>query len=292
VDEIKRVVPAQNRLGETPIWDPEENALYWVDWGGFPTWRYDPATGQATTFPVDLPVTALARRGSGGWIAIAWNGIYFWEPKTNQYHLIHGPANPDKLEICYNDAAVDRQGRLLVGTANMNDPFLPEGSLYRLDPDGTFIELDSGYATANGIGFSLDSRTVYVADQRNWQIIAMDYNPLQGTTSNRRVFATLAKEEGQPDGLIVDSEGYIWNGHQGGWKLTRYDPDGKIERQIRFPVRHVISFAFGGKDLDILYVTTCSWDFTGEDRKKEPWAGDLLSIQTGIKGLIEPAFAG
>ena len=114
----------------------------------------------------------------------------------------------------------------------MNDPFLPEGSLYRLDPDGSFTELDSGYATANGIGFSLDSRTVYVADQRNWQIIAMDYNPVHGTTSNRRVFATLPKEEGQPDGLIVDSEGYIWNGHQGGWKLTRYDPDGKIERQI------------------------------------------------------------
>jgi len=292
VYEIKRVVPAQNRLGETPIWDPEENALYWVDWGGFPTWRYDPATGQSTTFPVDLPVTSLARRASGGWIAIAWNGIYGWEPKTNQYNLIHGPAKPGKLENCYNDAAVDRQGRLLVGTVNMNDPFLPEGSLYRLDPDGSFHELDSGYATANGIGFSLDSRTVYVADQRNWQIIAMDYDPVLGTTSNRRVFATLSKEEGQPDGLIVDSEGYIWNGHQGGWKLTRYDPDGKIERQIHFPVRHVISFAFGSKDLDILYVTTCSWDFTDEDRKKEPWAGDLLSIQTDIKGLIEPAFAG
>ncbi len=69
--EIKRVVPAQNRLGETPIWDPEENALYWVDWGGLPTWRYDPAIGQSTTFPVDLPVTSLARRASGGWIAIA-----------------------------------------------------------------------------------------------------------------------------------------------------------------------------------------------------------------------------
>jgi sugar lactone lactonase YvrE len=292
VSEIKRVVPAQNRLGETPIWDPDEKALYWVDWGGYPTWRYDPATGQATTYPVNLPITSLARRASGGWIVIAWNGIYGWEPKTNQYNLIHGPAKPGKLEICYNDAAVDRQGRLLVGTANMNDPFLPEGSLYRLDPDGSFYELDSGYATANGIGFSLDSRTVYVADQRNWQIIALDYNPVNGTTSNRRVFATLPKEEGQPDGLIIDSEGYIWNGHQGGWKLTRYDPHGKIERQILFPVRHVISFAFGGKDLDILYVTTCSWDFTDDDRKKEPWAGDLLSIQTGIKGLIEPAFAG
>ncbi len=291
-NDIKQVVAAQNRLGETPIWDPEEKALYWVDWGGRPTWRYEPASGKSTTFPVDLPVTALARRASGGWIAIAFNGLYAWEPKTNHYRPICGTAQPAKPEICYNDAAVDRQGRLLVGTVNMNDPFLPEGSVYRLDLDGSLHEIDSGYATANGIGFSPDGRTVYVADQRHRQIIALDYNPTLGTASNRRIFARLADDEGMPDGLIVDAEGFIWNGHWDGWKLTRYDPDGKIERQVRFPVQHVISFAFGGKNLDALYVTTSSWDFKDEDRKKQPWGGDLLCIYPGIQGLVEPAFAG
>jgi sugar lactone lactonase YvrE len=203
-----------------------------------------------------------------------------------------GSTQPNKPAIFYNDAAVDRQGRLLVGTFNMDDPFSPEGSIYRLDPDGSLHELDSGYATANGIGFSLDGRTVYVADQRKWEIIALDYDPLTGTTSNRRVFATLPKEEGQPDGLIVDSEGFIWNGHQGGWKLTRYDPDGKIERQIKFPVQHVISFAFGGKDLDELFVTTMTWGLDEEQRKQQPGAGNLFCLKTDVKGLVEPAFAG
>ena len=91
--------------------------------------------------------------------------------------------------------------------------------------------------------------------------------------------------------LIVDAEGFIWNGHWNGWKLTRYDPDGRIERQIPFPVQHVISFAFGGKDLDELFVTTAWWDLNEEQRKAQPWAGDLLRVHTGVRGLLETAFA-
>ena len=292
MNEPKQIVPAQNRLGETPIWEPEEQALYWVDWGGLPTCRFEPETGKFTTYPTAHPVTSLARRASGGWIAIAQNGLYGWEPKTNEYELIYGLAQPARPEIIYNDAAVDQQGRLLVGTVNMQDPFLPEGWLCRLDPDGSFHVLDTGYATANGIGFSLDCRTVYVADQRKWEILALDYDPDKGVTSNRRIFARIPKDEGQPDGLIVDAQGFIWNGHQGGWKLTRYDPDGKIERQIRFPVENVISFAFGGKNLDELFVTTGAWGFEEEKRKQQPLAGDLFHIKTDVKGLLEPKFAG
>jgi sugar lactone lactonase YvrE len=200
MNEIIHLVSSQNRLGETPIWEPKENALYWVDWGGKPTCRFDFGTEKFSTFPVTLPVTSLARRASGGWIAIAQNGLYGWEPGTNEYKLIHSLAQPSRPEIGYNDAAVDRQGRLLVGTVNNNDPFLPEGSLYRLDPDGSFHELDTGYATANGIGLSPDGRTIYVADQRHRQIIALDYDTVKGTTSNRRIFARVPDNEGMPDG--------------------------------------------------------------------------------------------
>lgn len=292
MNEMEHLVPSHNKLGETPIWAPEEKALYWVDWGGRPTCRFEPATEKFTTFPVSLPVTALARRASGGWIAIALQGLYTWEPNTNEYKLILGPPEPDKPEMCYNDAAVDRQGRLLVGTVNMQDPFAPDGSLYRLDPDCSLHKLDTGYATANGIGVSPDGRTLYVADQRHNQIIALDYDTLNGTVSNHRLFACIPENEGMPDGLIVDAEGFVWSGHWAGWKLTRYDPDGRIERQISFPVRHVISFAFGGRDLDELFVTTAWWDLNEEEQKQQPWAGDLLRVNTGIKGLVEPAFAG
>ena len=131
-----------------------------------------------------------------------------------------------------------------------------------------------------------------MADQRNWQIIAMDYDPVQGTASNRRIFATIPKEEGQPDGLIVDRKGISGMDIRAAGNLPATIRMEKSNARSVSRFRHVISFAFGGKELDELYVTTCSWDFTDEDRKKQPWAGDLLSIQTGIKGLIEPAFAG
>ena len=290
--EPKCILESHNRLGETPIWSPAESALYWIDWGGNPTCRLQPATGEVKTFPTGLPVTSIARRSGGRWIAVTFNGIYAWDPDANQYTLLAGPAEPGRPEICYNDAAVDRQGRLLVGTVNNNDPFLPEGSLYRLDPDGSLHMLDTGYATANGIGLSPNGRTVYVADQRHRQIIALDYDPALGTTSRRRVFASLAEEDGMPDGLIVDAEGFIWNGHWAGWKLTRYDPDGKIERQVRFPVQHVISCAFGGADLDELFVTTSCWDFQEVDFQRQPLAGNLFRVRPGVCGLVEPEFVG
>ncbi len=292
MNEPQHQVRVQNRLGETPIWDQQENALYWVDWGGRPTCRFEPASGEMVNFPVSLPVTALARRHSGGWLAIAQDGIYLWDPATNVYEPFVGPPNPGKPELCFNDGAVDRQGRLLAGTVNMEDPFAPEGSLYRLDPNGSLHELDTGYATANGIGISPDGSTVYVSDMRHNQILVLDYHARLGTVSNRRLFARVPVEEGMPDGLIVDSEGFVWSGHWDGWKLTRYDPDGKIERQIRFPVQHVISFAFGGRDLDQLFVTTAWWGLDQEERQRQPMAGDLFLVETGIMGLLEPPFIG
>ena len=292
MNEPKQVLTAHNKLGETPIWDPDEAALYWVDWGGQPTCRFHPETGKFTTFPVSLPVTSLARRASGGWIAVTLNALYAWEPKSNEYKLLVGPPKAEKPQICYNDATVDRQGRLLLSTFNVQDGFAPEGTLVRLDLDGSLHELDSGYATGNGIGLSPDGRTVYVADQRHGLVNVLDYDTVTGTTSNKRLFARVPAEEGLPDGLIVDSEGFVWVGHWAGWRLTRYDPTGKIERQIRFPVEHVISFAFGGKNLDELFVTTSSWDFGEKEWKQQPLAGDLFSVKTGVKGLIEPSFAG
>jgi sugar lactone lactonase YvrE len=286
----EHILTVHNQLGETPLWIPEENALYWVDWGNGPICRFEPERGKFTTFNVNVPVTSIARQAFGGFIAIAQNGLYTWDPKSNEVGILFGQPEPQNPEICYNDGAVDREGRLLVGTVNMQDVFAPEGSLFRVDADCSVHKLDTGYATANGLGFSPDGRILYATDMRHNQILALDYDTTAGTVSNRRLFARVPENEGMPDGLIVDAEGFIWSGHWDGWRLTRYDPDGKIERQIRFPVQHVISMAFGGENLDDLYVTTSCWEFTEEERKRNPMAGDLFRVKTGVKGLVEPPF--
>lgn len=292
MSQLEHLLPVQNQLGESPIWAPDEQAVYWVDWGGNPIYRYHRISGEVWTYEVEIPVTALARRAAGGWIVTAHTGLAFWDPRANQFSLIVGRPEPDNPHICFNDSAVDRQGRFLVGTFNSKEPEAPDSSLYRLDPDGSLHQLDTGFATVNGLGVSPDGEILYVTDMRHNLIYAYNYDPATGAAGNRRIFARVPKEEGMPDGLIVDSEGFVWSAHWAGWKLTRYDPTGKVEREIRFPVQHVICFAFGGESLDELYVTTAWYGFGAEERKKQPLAGDVFRIKTDVQGLEEPGFMG
>jgi sugar lactone lactonase YvrE len=291
MNEIEHVWPAQDEVGETPIWLPDEQALYWIDVEGKRVHRLEPATRRMQTLNVDFPITALARRASGGWVTASKAGLYFWDHRTNRSQFIVGPeaGNPD---VRFNDGAVDRQGRFLIGTLNQKDLNAPDGSLYRLDPGGSIHKLDTGLAVANGIGLSPDGKTLYVTDMFHSRILAYDYDVRGGTVSRRRTFASVPAETGFPDGLIVDGEGFIWSAHWGGSRITRYDPDGRIERQIKVPVANPTCLAFAGRDLDELYITTAWFMLSDQDRKAQPTAGDLFRIKTDVTGLAEPAFAG
>jgi sugar lactone lactonase YvrE len=126
----------------------------------------------------------------------------------------------------------------------------------------------------------------------NRNILAYDHDPVSGDVANRRVFASLPEEAGYPDGLTVDSQGFIWNAHWNGWKVTRYDPTGQIEREIKLPVQNVTRCAFGGAQLDELYINTAWYSLTEAERKDQPLAGDLFRVKTEVKGLVEPKFMG
>jgi sugar lactone lactonase YvrE len=292
MSDVQQLLKSQNQLGEGTLWEPREKVLYWVDWGGGPIHRYDPATAEVETFEVDRPIVALGRREQGGLLTIARTGLDFWDPETGEFTPFVGQPEPDRSELCYNDAVVDQQGRLLVGTFNWPDVQEPDGSLWRVDPDGSLHRLDTGYATSNGLGLSPDGGTLYHAVTQHNHILAYDYDHATGTTSNRRVFVQVPAEEGLPDGLIVDAEGYVWCAFWDGWKLRRYDPDGTLEREYEFPVQLVICPGFGGDDLDELYVTTSWWGFEEEQRKEQPLAGDLFLIKPGVKGRLEFPFKG
>jgi len=291
VNEVEPFVATQDEVGETPLWIPEEQALYWIDVEGKRVHRAAGAARSVQTFALDFPITALARRASGGWIAAAKTGLYFWDHRTGRSEFIVNPV-ADRPDLRFNDGAVDREGRFLIGTMNQKDLAAPDGSLYRLDPDRSIHKLDTGLAVANGIGFSLSGETVYVTDMFHGCLLAYDYDTSAGTVSRRRTFAAVPPEAGVPDGLIVDSEGFIWSAHWGGWRITRYDPRGRIERTLKLPVANPTCMAFGGKEMDELYVTS-AWFMLGEaDRRAQPQAGDLFRIRTDVRGLAEPAFAG
>ena len=291
MNEIEHVLPVQNEVGETPLWIPEQKALWWIDIEGKRVHRLDPAAGEHQTFDVDFPITALARRAAGGWIAAAKTGVYFWDHRTGESEFVVDPE-ADNPDVRFNDGVVDRQGRFLIGTMNQKDLDAPDGSLYRLDADGSIHKLDDGFAVANGIGLSGDGKTLYLTDMFHSRILAYDYDVEAGTVANRRTFAEVPAEAGLPDGLIVDAAGFVWSAHWGGWRVTRYDPEGTVEREVKVPVANATCMAFGGEGLDELYVTTAWFMLSDDERAAQPAAGDLFRIATDVEGLVEPPFAG
>jgi sugar lactone lactonase YvrE len=164
------------------------------------------------------------------------------------------------------------------------------GRLFRFVPGGALHCMDAGFLVSNGIGWSPDDRTMYFVDSFRHAIFAYDFDPACGAISSRRVFADTTGEPGVPDGLTVDSQGGVWCAFCGGWKAARYTPGGVKALEIRLPVECPTSLAFGGPALDRLYITS-SWGLIKQtDRKEQPQAGDLFSVETGFHGLPEPAF--
>jgi sugar lactone lactonase YvrE len=287
MNEVEHILAIKNELGEGPLWNPEEQALYWVDIYGHCFHRLCRATGEHQVFEVGLPIGVLAFRASGGLVMATQNGFAFWDAETQALRFIADPE-ADRPDARFNDGAVDRQGRFWAGTMGQG----PTGSLYRLDPDGSVHRMESGITVANGIGWSLDDKVMYFTDSPLHIIYAYDFDPAAGEIENRRPFIYTPDEEGNPDGLTVDSEGFIWSARWGGWKVSRYDPAGKLEREVHVPTQYPTSCTFGGKQMDELYITS-AWTLLNEQqRRNQPWAGDLFRLKTDTRGLEEPKFAG
>ena len=294
-DLVEHVFASQDEIGESPRWDAGAQVIYWADIGAAGkahSFRPAPGGGEHRAFDVGLPITGWAVRESGGFVLATKKGLYFWDPATGAHRFINDPE-AGKPTVRFNDGSADRGGRYWAGSTNEADQNLRDGSLYRLDPDDLSVHhMDSDLACSNGLGWSPDNRTMYLTGQFAWEIYAYDFDLASGTIANRRIFATIPREDGLPDGLTVDSEGGVWSAQWGGWRVTRYDPTGKIERIVRFPVPNPTSCVFGGKDLTELYVTTAWFLLSDEERRAQPGSGDLWRVHTGIKGLPEPKFRG
>jgi sugar lactone lactonase YvrE len=167
----------------------------------------------------------------------------------------------------------------------------PGGTLYRLDTDHALHAMQSGVYISNGLGWSLDNRTMYYSDTGEHKVWAYDFDPATGAIENRRAFITVPEEpgEGAPDGLTVDSEGFIWLARWGGWQVVRYDPDGNIERRVKVPAARITSVMFGGPHLDELYITSARMD---HDESTEPHAGSIFRYTPGVTGLPEAEYGG
>lgn len=290
MSDAEHFLASQNFLGEGPVWNEDEQALYWVDIMSGRFHRLDLGTRQQTSFTVGVPVCVLAFRQRGGIVMAVRDGFAFWNAQEGTPEYIVRPLE-HLTDVRFNDGSVDSAGRFWAGSMSMSGD-MNSGTLYRLDPDGSLHVMATGFAISNGIGWSPDSTIMYQTDSPRRVIYAYDFDAASGSISNRRPFVQLASDAPQPDGLTVDADGYVWSAHWGGACVVRYTPEGAVDRTIHVPAPHTSACCFGGPTLSDLYITTAQQDLTSEQLAHYPLSGDLFHYQSGVRGLLRFKFAG
>lgn len=288
--DIRLAADCKCKLGEVPLWDVVEQALHWVDIEGRRLFRLDHASGAIHTWEFAERIGSYALRQAGGLVCAFESGFAFFDPATGGVEWI---ARPEAMiaRNRFNDGKCDRNGRFWAGT--MDDRLAEHtGSLFRLDPDRRAHRMDGAIGISNSLAWSPDDTVFYFADTMDGAIYAYDYDAPSGAIANRRLFASTAGQPGAPDGSTVDAEGYLWNAQWDGWRLARYAPDGRLDRVVELPVQKPTSCMFGGPELATLYVTSAVWDLSGDALAAQPWAGGVLALDVGVRGLPETRFAG
>jgi len=287
--EYRQITDFHCLLGECPIWDEEQGLLWWTDIQGGVLYTYSPLNGKIDRVVVGKNIGGFALNKKGGVICACLDGLYLWNQKTG-FSCIASTFGGKALR--FNDCTTDAKGRFLAGTRYTPEKEGAEyelGSLYQVDNSGSISVLDEGIHLSNGLGFSPDNRVLYYTDSLQRVIYEYDYDLDTGAVSNRRVFVKVPNEEGLPDGLAVDRQGFVWSARWMDEHIVRYDPEGTIERRLPSPFRKTTSLAFGGGELTDLYITTAAeTEVAGSgDLKGNTVGGFLYHIRLDIQGRIE-----
>jgi sugar lactone lactonase YvrE len=282
---VRLASPARALLGEGPVWVARDNAVYWVDIKGKALHRLLLADESHTHWPMPQMIGwVVPRRDHRGFIAGFKGGFArLWLDPVKVEPMCAPEADlPDSR---MNDAGVDRAGRIWAGTMDDGEQS-PTGCLYRLDAAGRCTRHDSGYVVSNGPTFSPEHDLLYHTDTTRRTIYRFALRA-DGTLGARETFVAFPEDWGWPDGMATDVEGGIWVAHWGGHRLSRFLPDGRLDRVIDMPVSHVTSCCFAGPALERMFVTTAS-----VERGEEPLAGCLFEVEPGVRGAPTYAYAG
>jgi xylono-1,5-lactonase len=280
------IAAVEAQLGEGPIWVERDQALWWVDIKGPAIFRWSETTGLDRWAP-PLRVCSLAPAVQGGFVAGTERGFMWVDPAAGRYDPIADPERhlPDNR---FNDGKVDRAGRFWAGTMDDREEE-SRGTLYRLDPGLSWAAVDGGYMVTNGPAFSPDGRTLYHTDSARQLIYSFDLGET-GEATGRRVFARFGERDGYPDGMTVDAEGCLWVAFWGGWCVRRLSPAGEVLQSIELPVERPTSCAFGGAQLDRLFVTSARVGLDEKALALQPLAGALFMIHVSVRGIPERLF--
>ena len=279
---IKRDI--RDKLGEGTLWSARDNAVYWTDIIAPALNRLSLTDGSIDRWAMPEPIGWVVERQGGGFIAGLQSGFArlsldpltlepFGDPEQ------HLPGNR------MNDGKADAEGRIWCGTMDMTEAE-DSGAFYRLDPDGRWTQMDSGYRVPNGPAFSPCGNWLYHTDSARRTVYRFSRTE-GGGLSAREVFIQFGDGDGYPDGMTVDTDGHIWIAHWGGSRISRFTPDGKLDRAIALPAQQVTNICFAGAGLDRMFVSSAAVGLPDSD-----YDGGLFEVDAGVKGMTTPLYAG
>lgn len=282
---------APSLLGESPMWQPDAQQLWWCDIPGLTLNRYTPGSGAHAQWVFDSEPACCAPMPGGDLMLARRDGIHRFHPETGQLTRLCPPPY-DPAQERFNDGKADPQGRLWVGT--IYEPREPANAALYCFGDQRLNRRAEGITVSNGLAFSPDGRTMYWSDTKAHAVYAFDFNGAEGTLSNRRVFVQfepkqpgqdLARYGGRPDGAAMDAEGCYWVAMFEGARVLRLSPRGEVLAQLDLPVRCPTMPCFGGADLRTLFITTAREKRPAEELAREPHAGCVLQVRVDVPGL-------
>ena len=293
VEDLKAelVLDAKAMLGEGSIWHPKENKLYWIDIEGKVLHIYDPVTKIDRQLPLGARVGTVVPVQGGGALVALQNGIYKIDTKSGALSFVNNPS-PDTVHIRFNDGKCDPSGRFWVGTMAL-DSRKKGAVLYRIDKDKSIHKMLDSVTISNGIVWTADKKTMYYNDTPTGTIQGFDYNDKTGEITNKRVVVRIPRGGGGPDGMTIDADGNLWVALWGSGTVGKFDPrTGQQLQKVIVPAQNVSSCAFGGKNLDILYITTARVGVNEAKLKELPLSGGLFSVKPGVKGVPAEFYKG
>lgn len=290
-------VKSRTKLGEGAVWDAEAKRLLWIDIIKGKVFTYNVAEKASKFVDTRQPIGTVVPHGANTVVGALCSGICVISLETGRIDKFLGNPEQDVPENLWNDGKCDPRGRLWVGSKDIHCE-RPTGALWSLEPaTGEWKRQLDGVSVSNGLVWSSKADTFWYIDSPTGRIDAFDYDAEGGAISNRRPAVTIDTAAlGNPDGCTIDSQDKIWVAMWDGGSVVRFDPlSGEVIATVPIPkAKLVTSCAFGGEQLDQLFVTTASCG-VGEADLAGPQsnAGALFRIDlsaTDIRGVPAPKY--
>jgi sugar lactone lactonase YvrE len=278
---------ARAELGEGPVWDAERCELLWVD---IVRCEIHTLSDDGVHNVVVLPESvgsAVPLRVGEGWIVGLRSGVAI--VSRSGEILRYQPIDAERLDHRMNDGACDSNGRFWTGTMHEGEGPASD-ALFVVDRDLMPRRRVNDVGLSNGIAWSPDDRVMYHVDSRAGCVYSYPFDAVTADLGPRHEFATIPPEDGEPDGVAIDSEGGVWVAIWDGWCVHRYRPTGELDQVLTLPVARATSCAFGGRDRSTMFITTAAAPTDDLSHRPQPSAGHVLRVTVPFAGIPTHAF--